>query len=245
MLRQAPIVSSHLAPQLEASGFCLVPGVQMFDWLPCPPRSWSTFAASWDNLDRDRFMGDGGRYRYRRHASYTLRAGGALTRNRPRPHRQSTKFNQLNGGIERWFSPIVPSIADGPVMQAFLSICTSAFPLHPAETWLIEAHQFRIIAARDPGKPTPEGLHRDGVDYVFISLIERHNISGGVTRVVPANTAARSHTVELARPANSLFLIDTRVMHGVSPVRAAVDGDPGHRDALVLTFSKSNSPHET
>ena len=84
------------------------------------------------------------------------------------------------------------------------------FPLLVAETWLIEAHQFRIITGRDPGKPTPEGLHRDGVDYVFISLIERHNISGGVTRVVPANTAARSHTVELARPANSLFLIDSR-----------------------------------
>ena len=116
--------STHIPSELERVGWCYVAGSELLAWLAFPPSSWAAFAETWDDLDRDRFMGDGGRYRYRRHASFTLAAGATLARNAHRPHAQAVEFNRLNGGIERWFSPIAPPIADGPIMRGFVSLCT-------------------------------------------------------------------------------------------------------------------------
>ena len=41
---------------------------------------WGDFAASWDALDLDTYMADGGRYRRRRHAVFAATAGGTICR---------------------------------------------------------------------------------------------------------------------------------------------------------------------
>ena len=52
------------------------------------------------------------------------------------------------------------------------------------QAWHVEVHQFRIEARRgEAGQPTPEGMHRDGVDYVLVLLVNRRNIASGVTSV--------------------------------------------------------------
>lgn len=51
-----------------------------------------------------------------------------------------------------------------------------------ADTWFVQAFQNRILARPgDSGKPTPEGAHRDGVDYVLTVLVDRCRIDGGVS----------------------------------------------------------------
>ncbi|MFX8219121.1 2OG-Fe dioxygenase family protein, partial [Acinetobacter baumannii] len=50
--------------------------------------------------------------------------------------------------------------------------------------WQVEVHQFRIEATPGhAGEPTPEGRHRDGVDYVLVLLIRRDNIASGTTGI--------------------------------------------------------------
>ena len=49
--------------------------------------------------------------------------------------------------------------------------------------WRIEVHQFRIEALGRAGEPTPEGVHRDGVDYVLVLMVDRHNIASGTTTI--------------------------------------------------------------
>ena len=59
--------------------------------------------------------------------------------------------------------------------------------------WKIEMHQFRIEPSpRESGKPTPEGMHRDGVDWVFVGLIARTGVAGGVTGIGDAARTANS-----------------------------------------------------
>ncbi len=105
-----------------------------------------------------------------------------------------------------------------------------------APSWLVEMHQFRIEA--DPqhaGLPTPEGMHRDGVDWVAVTLIGRHNVSGGVTAVADeARRPLGSFTLET--PLDTVLLDDHRVWHGVTPVQPLDPAVPAHRDVLVLTF---------
>jgi hypothetical protein len=100
----------------------------------------------------------------------------------------------------------------------------------------VEVHQFRIEASPDvAGQPTPEGLHRDGVDWVFVMLVSRRNVAEGVTEIGAAD-GRRLGRFTLTEPGDAIFLDDRRVRHGVTPITPIDAAQPGHRDALVVTF---------
>ena len=99
--------------------------------------------------------------------------------------------------------------------------------------WFIEAHQFRIDTTDGIGRPTPEGAHRDGVDFVAVVLINRHHIKGGETRVFEAHGPSGVRFT-LLEPWSVLLLDDARVIHESTPIQP--DGDHGARDTLVLTY---------
>ena len=154
-----------------------------------------------------------------------------------RAHYQSRDYNQLNGGIARWFDPVKPEIAAHPALLASLDLAHAVFErTTPAPKWEIELHQFRITAAAgEHGRPTPEGMHRDGVDYVMVMLIRRENIESGVTSI--ADAAGRSlGSFTLAQPMDATFVDDHRVFHGVTPIVPVDPARPAWRDVLVATF---------
>jgi hypothetical protein len=192
--------------------------------------------ASWSALPPDEHLRDGGRYRFRRHASLTLDAGGALTHVAHRAHYQPLDYNALHGGIERWFQPMEPAVVEGPVFRALVSgLGRALFALKSVPRWFIEAHQFRIDASAGIGRPTPEGAHRDGVDFVAVALVERTNVKGGETRVFEAD-GPHGIRFTMAEPWTTLLLDDARVIHETSPVQPLVAGREAFRDTLVLTF---------
>lgn len=199
---------------------------------------WTAFAASWNDLGPDTYMADGGRYRKRRHAVFSVNADG-IERQAAQPHYQSRDYNTLNGGIERWFDAITEPIGSGPTMSAVLTFCRNLFGMvSPARTWHVEVHQFRIEARRgETGRPTPEGMHRDGVDYVLVLLVNRTNIASGITSVHDLTGHELGHFT-LTAPFDAALVDDARVMHGVTPVEPLDPAEPGHRDVLVVTFRR-------
>ena len=57
---------------------------------------WARFAASWNDLQLDTYLPDGHRYRRRRHATMSARAGEAKVTLEPhQPHYQSIDYNPL------------------------------------------------------------------------------------------------------------------------------------------------------
>lgn len=203
-----------------------------------PLTDWDRFAASWNDLGQDTYMADGGRYRKRRHAVF--RAGGdALERLPAQPHFQSRDYNQLNGGIARWFQPVLPAIASGATMGSVLRFCLALFgEAAPARSWFVEMHQFRIEArAGESGRPTPEGMHRDGVDHVLVLLIGRKNVRSGVT-TVHDRTGCTLGSFTLTEPGDAALVDDRRVLHGVTPVEPVDPTSIGYRDVLVVTFKR-------
>jgi hypothetical protein len=204
-----------------------------------PLTDWPAFAGSWTDLGPDTYMADGGRYRKRRHAVFAVSASG-VARRPAQPHYQSRDYNTLNGGIERWFEPVAEPIGAGPTMTTILTFCRTLFgPLSPADPWHVEVHQFRIEARRgQEGRPTPEGMHRDGVDYVLVLLVNRTNIASGVTSVHDLAGNALGHFT-LTEPFDAALVDDERVMHGVTPVEPLDPAEPGFRDVLVVTFRRA------
>jgi hypothetical protein len=203
---------------------------------------WAAFAKSWEDLGVDTYMADGGRYRRRRFAVFRATEEGC-TRKPHQPHYQSRDYNPLNGDIERWFEPVKDEIADHPALRAILDSCYRLFHgLTPAATrpasWHVEIHQFRIEAKTgEAGQPTPEGMHRDGVDWVLVLLIDRVNIQSGQTTICDL----RRHPLgsfTLTDPLDAAVTDDNRVYHGVTPVTPLDPAQPGYRDVLVVTFRR-------
>ena len=232
--------------RLRETGFALADSGTMRPLLTaCGLRDWDAFARSWDDLGPDVYMADGGRYRKRRHAVYAV-TPAAIRRQPAQPHYQSRDYNQLNGGIQRWFAPIVVEDGEGSALGAILHLCRDMFDAlvppaapgaHPAvHPWHVEVHQFRIEArVGEPGLPTPEGMHRDGVDWVLVLLIGRQNVASGETRIsdLPGNPLG---SFTLTDPMDAAWVDDNRVKHGVTPIEPLDPSLPAYRDALVVTF---------
>lgn len=226
---------SALLSQLRGHGYAVLAPEAVADLCGTSLDALQGLAPSWDALPPDDYLRDGGRYRHRRHACYVV-AGGDVAPVPRRAHWQSLEYNALHGGMHRWFEPFEASFASQPALAQVLAALARLFSqLHDTPRWHVEAHQFRIDTADGIGRPTPEGAHRDGVDFVAVFLVARDNVKGGETRVFEANGAAGLRFT-LARPWSLLLLDDARVIHESTPIQPADPAAPGHRDTLVLTY---------
>lgn len=232
--------SSLLLP-LRAQGFTFVDAGAMRAHLEAagPLGDWEAFSRSWEGLSLDLYMADAGRYRRRRHATFAADAEG-IVRCPHQPHYQDRAYNALNGGIARWFEPVLPEIGEGESLRTILAWCHGLFGALAKEVhaWHVEVHQFRIEArAGVPGQPTPEGVHRDGVDFVLVLLVRRQNIASGTT-TIHGTGGVLLGDFTLTTPFDAALVDDARVRHGVTAVEPIDPAVPAFRDVLVVTFRR-------
>ncbi len=222
---------------LRQQGFALLGPTRSLAVCGLQPAAFERLAHAWDDLPADPHLRDGGRYRSRRHASLVLSDDASrIVESVRRPHWQSTDYNALHGGFERWFAPIEDEVIADPALVALVTgigrlFCERAGHALP----FVEVHQFRIDTAGGIGRPTPEGAHRDGVDFVAVILVKRESVRGGETRVFQAHGAAGLRFT-MSQPGAALLLDDNRVIHETTPLQP--DGGAGHRDTLVLTYRR-------
>lgn len=239
-LRTHPVEFSGAVTALQRDGFRFVDAEQMRGLLAAfgSLADWQAFADSWNDLAPDRYLAQVGRRRRRRYAVYRAMLDGGISRAPHQPHYQSSDYNNLQGDIERWFEPIEAAIGDSATMYTVLGFCRALFGLLSPDTgsWHIEVHQFRIEARPDdPGEPTPEGIHRDGVDYVLVLLVDRRNIASGTTTIHAAD-GTQLGRFTLTSPFDAALVDDARVYHGVTPVTPLDPALSAHRDVLVVTL---------
>jgi hypothetical protein len=237
------LLSAQAFDALKRDGFRFVPADDMRRMLvACGTLDdWKTFRDSWNELAPDRYLEQVGRKRRRRHAVYRALLDGGMVRAPHQPHFQSTHYNVLQGDIERWFEPVSPAVGDGPTLHSILGFAHELFGRMAPEVgaWHVEVHQFRIEAhADDPGEPTPEGVHRDGVDYVLVLMVDRQNIASGTTTIHSVDGRLLG-SFTLTAPFDAALVDDARVYHGVTAVTALDEAAPAHRDVLVVTFRRA------
>ena len=222
-LTQAMRVRGHAA--LSPSG--------LLELLPATLPELDALRLSWDDLPPDAYLRDGGRYRRRRHSCFAVE-GDAVQAVPHRAHWQPLEYNALHGGLERWFEPMRAEVLVQPVWSRLLrALSAQCSAWTRPQPWFVEAHQFRIDTTDGIGRPTPEGAHRDGVDFVAVLLVSRVQVKGGETRVFEADGPAGLRFT-MSEPWTTLLLDDARVVHESTPIQP--EGDGAHRDTLVLTF---------
>jgi len=162
--------AKELAQALRSQGYAVASAKSVAEISKVALAHLQSLTPFWEGLPRDPYLKDGGRYRFRRHASYEI-TGDQLNLVPHRAHWQSVNYNALHGGIERWFEPVQAGLLNDPAWQSLLvGLARLLSGVKPVTTWFVEAHQFRIDTTDGIGRPTPEGAHRDGVDFVAVFL---------------------------------------------------------------------------
>ncbi|HEY0488745.1 MAG TPA: 2OG-Fe dioxygenase family protein [Telluria sp.] len=224
---------ARLAAALKDDGYAVLRPADVRALAGCSETELAQLAASWDNLELDNYLKDAGRYRRRRHACF-IQDGPGLAQAPHRAHWQPVEYNALHGGMHRLFEPVeARTVAHAAWQRLLHSLGDVCSQVAGVRRWYVEAHQFRIDTLEGIGRPTPEGAHRDGVDFVAVLLVGRSNIKGGETRVFDAE-GSRGRRFTMLEPWTLLLLDDARVIHESTPIQP--DGANGHRDTLVLTW---------
>lgn len=230
--------STGLVMRLNTAGYVLAEPMEAISALKLPRSDLLALSSSWAHLPRDTYLRDGGRYRFRRHSCFVQELpNGSPQVVAHRAHWQPSSYNALHGGIERWFEPIEPPVLANAAWPALIGALGTLFAtVRTVPRWYIEAHQFRIDTAEGIGRPTPEGAHRDGVDFVAVILVHRGAIRGGETRVFEAQGNAGVRFT-MQEPWTMLLMDDARVIHETTPIQPLADASAaGVRDTLVLTY---------
>lgn len=237
--------AADLLPVLRRQGYAVLNAAATAGLCRLDLADLAAFQASWNDLPPDQYLKDGGRYRRRRHACF-IAEGDRCNAVAHRAHWQPLSYNALHGGMERWFEPMQARFVQMPAWTRLVAgigaVCAQVAAPASAQTavdpWYVEAHQFRIDTAGGIGRPTPEGAHRDGVDFVAVILIGRSGVKGGETRVFEAQGPS-GQRFTLSEPWSMLLLDDTRVIHETTPIQPLRPATPdGWRDTLVLTYRR-------
>ncbi len=231
-------VKPALVATLQSTGYAVLNQTNALELVNSTQKDAEAWLPSWSDLPPDAYLKDGGNYRRRRHSCFVVNGESAL-QTEHRAHWQPLEYNALHGGMQRMFEPMQANVVRSPAWTTLLSklaeVCSALKP--QTTTWFVEAHQFRIDTTDGIGRPTPEGAHRDGVDFVVVILIDRHGIKGGETRVFEVNGSA-GQRFTMTEPWTLLFLDDERVIHESTPIQPLdVESSAScYRDTLVLTF---------
>lgn len=233
-----------LVNQVQAVGYSVLAPQDLYQLCQHQEQDWLDLSKYWDHLMPDTYLKDGGHYRQRRHSSLVIKSSG-LEVVPHRAHWQPLSYNALHGGITRWFEPCEVRFIESPVIQDFLKQLGHYFSLlpqqanHKNQPWFVELHQFRIDTSDGIGRPTPEGAHRDGVDFVAVLMMKRQWIKGGETRVFESN-GPQGCRFTLSQPMSLLVLDDERVIHETTPIQPIDLNHSQHayRDTLVVTFRR-------
>ncbi len=223
----------NLTDNLKEKSFGVLNPAGFSVFIDAPLVELEAIKKDWDELPLDNFLKDGGRYRRRRHSSFIVTENN-VTQVPHRAHYQPLEYNALHGGMLRLFEPMLASTVQQPVWsKLLLAIAKTCSAVKGEQPWYVESHQFRIDTNSGIGRPTPEGAHRDGVDFVAILLVARDAVSGGESRIFEAD-GPHGQRFTLSEPWTLLLLDDHRVIHESTPIQPTAAG--GHRDTLVLTF---------
>ncbi len=225
------------AALLTTTGAALMPSFDVTRSLGVGREVWTRFARHWQHLAPDPYAAEPGVQQLRRHGQYSVRDGVV----QPMPTRtfaQPENSNPLYIGRARGFEPLTKAFATDPLLHGLLKLLGRvAAALDDVAEWNVKVHPFRIRAlADDDGRPTPEGLHRDGVTLVSSLLVGRRNAIGGESSVCDLS-GGQLLTTTLAEPGTLLLSDDRRTLHGVSPIRPIDRSGPAQRDVLVITFA--------
>lgn len=173
-----------------------------------------------------------GNYRLRRLSRFTVSDDNKLIK---LPHGcfyQSKNYNRLVGNTKREYEELDDELIKLDAFKTLILAFSDSCKLHPEAE--IGVHQIRITCSpTNYGNPAPEGIHRDGTDFIGIFSVDRENIQGGETHLY---TEKKEKPVfsKVLNSGELLLVNDHEFLHFTTPIKPIAECK-GTRDVFVLT----------
>jgi hypothetical protein len=202
-------------------------------------------ARLWNDLPLDTQLHDLGRYRERRYAKMVYRSSDdELQRTRETEFFQPKRYNPVNSGTRR-FQPIDDSFLVSDLANRVIRHFAKRFSsLLGAKRLELNLHQVRVIGRESElGQVTPEGIHKDGVDFSCQILFGRHNANGGES-IIYANDKTPLLGATMTDMLDFYCFRDPDIYHSVTPISPTRLGNEAMRDVLGIDFSVNRQKTE-
>ena len=159
---------------------------------------------------------------------------------------QSDKYNNFQGNVTREFENLDEEVLESEGFREIVYLFRTINKLSHGTQ--VDIHQMRIITFN--GKVTqvsPEGVHRDGYDFIAMIGISRYNIKGG--HLLVYNNSKEQFKggylpedepfVDLPLDSGKMVCVDDRrLWHNATDITPVDCTKPGYMDSLILTAEK-------
>jgi hypothetical protein len=188
-----------------------------------------------DTLPLDPYLKQ--KYRYRRFSRFRI-VRDDLVHLPHQPFVQTSEYNVLLGGVVREYLELDADLTSTEsfkrIVRHFVDDCRSL-----PDGSEVGVHQIRIISQRDlVGRPSPEGVHIDGFDFVGIFCVDRRDINGGETYLYESKDGEPVYRTML-EPGDMLVFDDRQMYHYTAPI--FTDSEQGWRDVFILTAAANGN----
>ena len=199
------------------------------------------FKQDWEKLGKDNYLKNGRSFRSRRFRYfYFLPVSGEILPFAPTPYYQPAEINKYAGDIDRKFDALKNKTINNPFFQELIRFDFRQLPVSQkakSDPWMVDIHQIRTVATTvESGEPTPEGMHHDENDFVWIHLINRKNVTGGINGIY-SNDRKPIGSCTLDKNMDSIVLWDPKVMHVVTSIHPKDPTKNAIRDVLLIGFT--------
>jgi len=205
-------------------------------------KSFKTLKREWNTLLLDKYLRKIDGLRYRRFKRVLLNPKNMQIKTLSSPIFYQSKITNIKyGGINRKFGSINKRTLGNKFLKNLITFNFNNLPLTRKQlnySWEIGIHLIRIIArAKNEGKPSPEGVHKDGHEFISIHLIKRDNARGGVTEIFDKDNNLVIQKL-LKSQLDSVYINDKKMLHYVSAFSPINKKRSSIRDVLIMDFSK-------
>ena len=194
----------------------------------------SRFIVSFESLVKDPYMPSEFGIRKRRFGRFYWNQNEQLLPLEGTTFVQSIELNSVAGGIQREFAPLEESFKRSILLKRLIGYLARTID-DPSKEWNVNVHQFRVESNGIPASAAPEGIHRDGHNFVAIVSLRRHNIEGGFNRIYDDQKNLLFETL-LSKTFDTLLIHDLTTFHDVTPFQSP-HNSTGYRDTLVIDFN--------
>ncbi len=146
---------------------------------------------------------------------------------------QNQQINPVNGGIMRSY----PEISNLDCAKEPIMLFAQTFNIDYTDEILVQTQRTKC-SNENSGITTPEGFHRDDIDFLAILCVNRYNIQGSETQLL--NAEGNIVFQRTLYPGEMLLINDSQFLHYTSPITIQ---DPhknkhGYRDILIISSAK-------
>ncbi len=238
------ITTTHnIHDDLVTDGYSLVRATELY--IPDVLRqAWLSLSIDYADLPVDAYLPNNGKYRFRRYGRfYFVPTSEELLRLPHEDYFQDTDINAVTGGIVRKFPPLLDTTFENEFLHELIRFDFRHLPVPDAtknDAWDVHVHLIRVTANADiDGHPTPEGIHKDGAEFVTVHLAELVNADGGEISIYDNDKHLLS-THQLKQVMDFYIFNDEILWHGADPITPKNGTHQAIRS--ILTFDYHHAP---